>query len=147
RLGHAGPAAIVVAYGTSLRAYTGAGAIVFTKPGAQPSDDPLAADLDGDGADEIVVPVTLPDAIAAFDSTGTPLAGWAVTLPNQLAGPPLVRVTSPFEAASVTALVSDGSHLLAFAPDGSTRGEFPKPGHAGYAPSLFDLGGDTHEKV
>ncbi len=148
RLGSTGPIAIVVVYGNSIRAYSASGGIVFTKPlGGYASQDPLAADVNGDGIDEILVPTGSPDAIAAFDSTGTPLTGWAVALPSGVYGNPLVRVPAPFNPAAVTMLVPIGTGLTDFGPDGSARGEFPKPGHAGAAPTLFDLGGDSRERV
>ena len=149
RLGHAGAPAIIVAYGTSLRAYRGNGTVQFTRPlGGAPAEDPVAADLNGDGADEIVVPLTLPEGLAAFDSTGTPLAGWPLlTLADPVTGPALVRVTSPADPVAAAVLLPSGDRLLAFDAAGVARGEFPKPGHAGNQSSLFDLGGDAGERV
>ena len=148
RQGATGGTMIVGAYGTSLRAYTPAGALLFTKPlGGTPAEDPIAADINGDGADEIIVPLVSPDELAAFDSTGTPLAGWPVVLPDLVSGPTLARVTAPYDAALAAVLVPCSRRLLAFDGAAAPRSEFPKPGHAGDRSTIFDLGGESHERV
>ena len=148
RQGATGGVIIVGAYGTSLRAYTPAGGLLFTKPlGGTPAEDPIAADINGDGADEIIVPLVSTDELAAFDSTGNPLVGWPVVLPDLVTGPVLARVTSPFDVALAAVLVPSGRRLLAFDGAGAQRSEFPKPGHAGDASTIFDVGGASHERV
>jgi hypothetical protein len=76
----------------ALRALDPAGTLVMNVAlGGTAAADPIAADLDNDGADEFVVPLTSPDAIAVVDSAGAPLAGWPVPLTAPAQGAAVAR--------------------------------------------------------
>jgi len=128
---------VIVAYGSSLRAYTPAGTALWTRAlGGDAAADPALGDVDGDGIDDIVVPLANPDAIAAFDTAGTPLPGWPVALAAPASGPPLVRAA----AGRVVVYAPVGGKLFAFAGDGTRIDGWPKAGPAGNAASWFTGG-------
>jgi hypothetical protein len=139
RLGH-DPTPVIVALTTlSMRVYRADGSTVFTKSlgGASPASDVVAADLDGDGADEIVVPLAAPDVVTVFDSTGTQPLGWPRSLPSPITGPPVVRAIAPPDAGGSSVIVPRGGKYYVFAADNRVERGYPKPGLAGDTPTLL----------
>jgi hypothetical protein len=150
RLGHAGaPVALVQASAGTLAAYDSTGNARFDVAIAgTPSQDPALADLDGDGVDEIVLALSPPTAIAAFDSSGAPftaIAGWPRPTFAGPQGPLVVGPLTPGHGPCVMYLQSGG--LVAFDEHGDSLGAFPKPGGAGQAPTLADLDGDGATEI
>ena len=140
-------AAILVAGGGWLHAYRGDGSLRWdAATGGTVVDDPALADFDGDGADEIVLPLNTPNQLAAFDSTGAPLSsrGW----PRALWGPVSAPVVGPLAAGvphGVLAMLN--SALIALSDSARIMHTFPKPGGAGVGASLDDLDGDGRTEV
>jgi len=135
---------VVAAYGTSLRAYTPAGTVLWTRAlGGDAAADPALGDVDGDGIDDIVVPLANPDAVAAFDTTGSPLAGWPVALTALATGPAVIRATS----GRAVVFAPAGGKLFAFAGDGTRVDGWPKAGPAGNATSWVARVGAVDERL
>ena len=149
RLGHAGaPVAVVEASAGNLVAYDSTGTALFNVGVAgTPTQDPVLADLDADGADEIVLPLSPPTAIAAFDSSGAPtaMAGWPRPT---FAGPQGPLVVGPLTLGhGPCVMYGQAGGLVAFDENGDSLTTFPKPGGAGQSPSLADLDGDGATEI
>jgi hypothetical protein len=113
-----------------------------------PTQDPVLADLDGDGVDEIVVALGGPTSIAVFDSSGAPFTarpGWPRPTFSAPQGP---LVVGPLEAGhGPCVMYATSGGLVAFDDQGDSVRAFPKPGNAGLFPSLADLDGDGATEV
>jgi hypothetical protein len=146
--GTGGEPAVVAAWGSTLVALRPDGAPRFTVtlPGAVFANDPAVADLDGDGAMDLVIGTSAP-ALAAYDSSGAALAarGWPRALGAFPGGTPVVGPVRPGGRAGV--LVYVGQELLAFDDSARAVGRFPMPGGAGLRPTLADLDGDSAAEV
>ena len=140
--------AIVVAGSGRMDAITAAGNVRWSNTYAgNPSQDPIAGDLDGDGVDEVLVPLTSPLQLRAVDSSGvaTTRAGWPLTL-----------TAAPLGALVMGPLASGGRTCVGWftsagfvAYDDSARAVygFPRPGLAGAAPNLSELDGDGATEI
>jgi subtilisin family serine protease/chitodextrinase len=103
---------------------------------------PVAADIDGDGGDEIVLIRSSPTTLAALDSTGADAAIWTpAALPTgTFLGPALV---APLGGARLDAILAHATRgLLAFRANGLPLRSFPKPGGGMMAPLIGDLDSD-----
>jgi hypothetical protein len=147
-LGHeTGPSVVLVA-GSAVKAYSPAGtqrfSLTYTGTAAQ---DPAAGDIDGDGADEIVVPFATPNAVALFDSLGNLVLnrGWPRTLSATPAGPVLIGRLQPGPRPGI--YVYAGGTQIALSDSALTLIQFPKPGGAGAAPTLADVDGDGRTEM
>lgn len=109
--------------------------------GGSATASPALADLDGDGALEIVIATSAP-ALAAFDSLGLPLAsrGWPLVLPSAASGHPVVGPLRPGGRPGVTAF--RGGALYAFGDSAQALPGWPRLGATGSAPSLAELDDD-----
>lgn len=139
---------IIVAFGTSIRAFNPDGTTAYTKPlgGNLGGFDPIAADIDGDGRDDILVALTAPDALAALDVDGDPLPGWPVTLNSTATGPPVARAAQA-PLPWLAAVVVPTDRLRAFAYDGSVLTDYPKPGVPGPELTFASMGPLIGERV
>jgi hypothetical protein len=101
------------------------------------SQDPALADLDGDGHDEILLPMVSPTRIEALGPLGQSLTAlnWPRPLTAPAQGAPVVGELS-FASPGPEILIQRGNVLLAMEHDGDSLGTFPKPGGAGVAPTL-----------
>lgn len=115
--------------------------------GASAVMDPALGDLDGGGADEVVLAVTAPDRLIALDSAGVAPAGldWPVTLTAAPRGPPVLGHLGGGGAPGVVLMQTGG--LVAFTDSARAIALFPKPGGAGTFPTLADLVGDGATKI
>ena len=149
RLGHAGaPVAVVQASAGTLAAYDSTGTARFSVGVAgTPAADPVLADLDADGADEIVLALSPPTAIAAFDSSGAPYSGSGWPRPTFAGpqGPLVVGPLTPGHGPCVLYMQAGG--LVAFDEHGDSLAALPKPGGAGLFPSLAELDGDGATEI
>jgi subtilisin family serine protease len=141
--------AIVVSAGTALTAYRPDGSVRFSaafSAGGAAAGDPALADLDADGALDIVAGSTAP-AIEAFDSTGTPLAalGWPRATGGLPVGSPIVGRFLPGARQGVLAFC--GTALLAVDDSARTVARFPMPGGAGQRPTFADVDADGATEV
>ena len=150
RLGRPGtPPSVVVASAGKLVAYAADGSTRWSVPLAgTPTQDPVLADLDGDGVDEIVVPLGGPTSIAVFDSSGaafTARPGWPRPTFSAPQGP---LVVGPLEAGHGPCVgYMQAGGFVAFDELGDSLSAFPKPGAAGLFPSLADLDGDGATEI
>ena len=140
--------AIVVAGSGRMDAITAAGNVRWSNTYAgNPTQDPIAGDLDGDGVDEVLVPLSSPLQLRAVDSSGvaTTRAGWPLTL-----------TASPLGALVMGPLASGGRTCVGWftsagfvAYDDSARAVFgfPRPGLAGASPNLSEFDGDGATEI
>jgi subtilisin family serine protease len=107
-----------------------------------------AADLDGDGSDEVIVAMPPSGLVSVLDSTGSAITsfnspGW-LDLTGR--GWPLVGSLAPGGAPGI--VVQDaGNNLEAFRVDGSPILAFPKPGGAGVSATIADVDGDGRTEL
>jgi subtilisin family serine protease len=111
------------------------------------ASDPALGDLDGDGTDEIVVPVGPPSQVVVLDSTGTAPAGmgWPCVLASAPLGPPVLGHLQGGSAPGVVLMRAGG--LVALSDSARAIPVLPKPGGAGVTPMLADLAGDGAMKL
>src|SRR5262249_17396709 len=151
RLGGPGSAAgVVLASAGQVTAHAADGATVWSAPLAgSPVQDPVLADLDGGGRDEVIVATTNPTAIAVLNAGGAPVIARAgrprETLPP--AQGPLVVGPLAAEHGPCVAYFQQSGGLVAFDEVADSIAAFPKPGGAGLAPSLDELDGDGATEV
>ena len=150
RLG--GPAAalaVLVASSGALTAIDGDGATRWSVALAgNPVQDPALADLDGDGVDEIVLAMASPNAIQVRDSSGasfTARPGWPAALGAAPSGTPIVGPLKAGGEPCVAFLL--GNSLAVLDASGAPVLGFPKPGGAGFAPSLDNLDADDATEI
>jgi hypothetical protein len=140
--------AILVACGDQLRALRPDGSLRWSVAlGGTAAQDPALADFDGGDADAIVVPLTSPNVLAAFDTTGAPLSGrgWPAPLADAPGGPPVI---GPIAAGVPRGtLMFAGAGLVAVSDSARALSSFPKSGGAGAAPTLDELDGDGRTEV
>lgn len=130
----------------------GAGLVDFSKP--------VAADLDNDGTQEIIVG-TSAGKLYVLNADGTIRAGWPKTLPAGIASSPAVgdldgdgfpdvvvgcgSNTDLTKAGAVFAFRRDGTQIWQFNPQ-DTDGN-GKPDHVWSTPAIGDVNGDGHNDV
>lgn len=140
--------AVVVAGSGRMDAITAAGNVRWSNTYAgNPSQDPIAGDLDGDGVDEVLVPLTSPLQLRAVDSSGvaTTRFGWPLTL---TAAPLGALVMGPLASGGRTCVgwfTSAG--FVAYDDSARTVFGFPRPGLAGAAPNISELDGDGATEI
>lgn len=143
-----GEPVVLVASGTTLRTLGADGAVraSWTLPGTVGAD-PALADLDGDGSDEVVLPVSLPNAIVALDSSGVAPAGlgWPAPLASPAQGAAVAGHLRGDGRPGVLMMTVGG--LVALTDSARTIAAFPKPGGAGHAPTLADFAGDGATRI
>ncbi len=115
--------------------------------GASVAGDPALGDLNGDGADEIVLPATAPNQVIVLDSTGVAPAGlgWPFALAAAPQGPPVLGHLEGGGPPGVMLMQAGG--LVALNDSAKVLGRFPKPGGAGMSPTLADLAGDGATRI
>ena len=150
RLGVPGtPPSIVLAAAGALTVFAPDGSTRWSVAlSGTPVQDPLLADLDGDGVDEVVLAMGAPNAIVVSDSSGTPFTarpGWPAALAGSVVGPPVAGPLGGVSGPCVAFFQSAGLAVL----DASAQPlrSFPKPGGAGQAPSLDDIDGDGATEI
>jgi subtilisin family serine protease len=139
---------IVVAGGTQLHAIGFDGSVRWNRAlGGTAAQEPLLVDFDGDGSHEIVVPLSSPNAVAAFDTSGAVLSarGFPATLPGSVGGPPVAGPVAAGVARGLLLLA--GSNLVAISDSAKVLTSFRKPGGAGAAPTLDELDDDGRTEV
>jgi len=145
RLGHAGPVAVITTAATQLTAIDAGGNVIWAQPLTGPSPvESAIVDLDGDGADDIVLASGLPVAISVRDSSGAPIAraGWPYI---PIATPDGPLVAGPLKAgAGVCVGFHTAAGFMAYDDAGVAVPAFPKPPvlGAGTYPALDDARGD-----
>jgi hypothetical protein len=147
-LGHEAGPTIVVCAGSTVKAYSPEGNARFSSLGSGSiSQDPAAGDLDGDGADEIVVAFSSPNSIAAINSGGGALlgSGWPRSLAAAPDGPTLIGRLQPGPRPGVYVHVVGTQ--IALSDSARTLAQFPKPGGAGLTPTLAELDGDGRTEM
>ena len=140
---------ILVASGT-LDAIAPDGTTRWSVPLAGPAtQDPALADLDGDGADEIVVAVSGANSgIEVRDATGATIGtrtGWPAALAAPATGPPIVGPLGSPAGPGVAFYQTAGLRVLDATAQSDPR--FPLPGLGGQSPSLDDLDGDGATEI
>lgn len=151
RLGFNPTPCVVVAAGNQLHAFDPAGVERPGFPvtlGGTAAQDPVAADLNGDGSDEIIVATSSPSTLEVRDSSGVSLSGlgWPRPLAGVPQGPPVIgelSTTSP----GLEVLIRRGATLLGLERDGDSLLTFAKPGGAGLSLSLVQADGDANTEV
>jgi hypothetical protein len=141
--------AIVVASDDSLIALKPDGGRRFAVAlGGSAAQDPALADLAGDGADDVIVPLSAPNALAVFDGTGAALTSrnWPRALNVAPNGSPVVGALRPGGAGRDVAIMQ-GTALLALTDSARAIARFPEPGQAGRAPTLGDLDGSGVTRI
>jgi chitodextrinase len=145
---------IVLAAGARVEAWT-AGAVRRWSASlpAVVGESPAAGDLDGDGADEIVIPMLASSKLAVFDAEGNPRTGdWDLGgLPN---GPPVIGPIRPQAdfppSGNGVGIVVGGAnqaHFVAFTGDGAVAIGYPKPGRCGFEPTLAEIDADGRTEI
>ncbi|HET7250114.1 MAG TPA: S8 family serine peptidase [Gemmatimonadales bacterium] len=138
-------ARIVVASLDTLRVFDVAGNVRAQRALAgNVTQDPALGDLDGDGADDIVVATAAAD-LEAYSLAGAPLQGWPRPLPLAATGAPVLGHLAGRAAAD--ALVMTGIGLVGLDGGGQRLTAFPKADGAGLAPALLELDGDGATEV
>lgn len=149
RFTHAGPPVAVFCNGIRVTALDASGAhrLRTGLPGTV-SAQPAVADVNGDGADELLVPIVDLDAFVVLDSTGIVSPAWMRPLPDPALGAPIV---APLRAGGGRGiLMRQGLELLALAAaTAESLPSFPKPGSGGahFACADLDSNGSTEVVV
>jgi len=144
RFGPTGRPAIAVATGYSVDVFAPDGTKLLSRSPFGYQLHPLAAaDLDGDGGDELVLVRTDPYLVTVLYAGGETGASWSVNggFDPSPDGVALVGSLAPGGAPGVLVRGPEGG-LLAFSLLGVPLAGFPKPGGAGESPSVDDLRGD-----
>jgi len=148
RLSAGGPPTIVVTAMDSVFGFLGDGTRRFAaRFDGTALTDPVLGDLDGDGAEEILIATSIPE-LQAFDSAGVAKPGWPVALTAFPTGEPVVGSLQADQGTpTLEALIHLTTGLRGFAADGTPLKAFPKPIAAGVSPSLVDIDGDDAMEV
>jgi hypothetical protein len=151
RLGPNASPVIVISAGNQLYAFSPSGAPRPGFPvtlGGTATQDPALGDLTGDGFDEIVVATVVPSSIEVRDTLGASVSAlnWPRRLPGQPQSPPLLGELSS-AAPGPELFLMRGQALLALTAAGDSLSSFPKPGRAGFSPSLGQADGDPNTEV
>jgi subtilisin family serine protease len=127
----------------TLLAFDRSGAVVFTRfLSGFAVGDPVLADLDGDGEDEVLIGAMSPGTLYAYHLNGDPVAGqWPRAVPGDVLGEAVVGPLGPGGAPVVLAYRYPGE-LLAVDAGGDSLGLFPQPGAVGMDPTLADVDAD-----
>lgn len=141
---------VVVPHGASATVYRADGSVRATPAfAAAVLQEIAAADLDGDGADELIAAASggSTHALTVLDSTGTALggAGWPLALGAAVAGPPVAGPLRARGRAGIALMV--GARLLAWSDSAAALRAFPKSGGAGAFPTLAELDGDGRTEL
>jgi subtilisin family serine protease len=148
RLGSSSVPAIIVAAGNHVHAFNPDGSERWsaTLPGTVIAD-PAAADLDQDGADEILVPTISPSELVVIDTAGVLWSGasFPIGLAAAPAGPVVAGPLGSAGAPAALLMVQGG--LAAFDAAGQSLARFPEPGGAGPSPVIAELDGDGDTEV
>ena len=109
--------------------------------------EPALGDLDGDGTDEVVLPVASPNQVVVLDSAGIAPAGlgWPHALTATPLGPPVLGHLVGGGPPGVLLMQTGG--LVALDDSARAIALFPKPGGAGTFPTLAELAGDGATKI
>lgn len=144
RLGASRRPAIAVATGHVVRVYDAAGSSLLARSPFGYQVLPLAAaDVNGDGSDELVIARSDPYHVVVMDSSATVLADWPVPQAYDLLRDGVVLVGSLAPGGGPGVLLRDPEgHLRAFAWSGAPLAGFPKPGGAGASPSIANPNDD-----
>ncbi len=135
---------IVVAAGESLFGFDPTGEMRWRQYLDGPAAPaPAVADLDGDGADEILVPLLHRPRVQVFDAQGTSLAplDWSARSATPCSGEPLVGTLVRATDLDVVVFVP-GLGSVAFDRDGAVRPGWPRPGRAGGGEAFGDVDRD-----
>jgi subtilisin family serine protease len=139
---------VLVASGTQLVGLRPGGSerSRWTMPGSS-AGDPALGDLDGDGTDEVVIPVTSPNQVVVLDSAGVALAGggWPYHLSSAPLGPPVIGHLQGDGPPGIVLMRTGG--LIALSGSATAISALPKPGGAGPTPMLAELADDGAMKV
>lgn len=141
--GPASPVAILAASPAQLSALSPDGTPRWTVALAgTPSQDPVLADVNGDGADEVLVALATPASLDLRDSTGAPVAGsgYPVGLGAAVAGPPIVASLRPAHAPAFVYYQAGG--IVARDLAGAPLAGYPRTGLAGVFPIAGDFDDD-----
>jgi len=111
-------------------------------------DAVAAADLDGDGMDEILVPLKTLPSVEVLDGYGNVLAplDWSAVASTPTSAEPLVGTLRDPATLDVAVFVP-GVGLLAFDAHGSILTGYPKPGLAGASAAFGDFDGDGNMEL
>jgi subtilisin family serine protease len=151
RLGPNASPVIVISAGNQLYAFSPSGALRPGFPvtlGGNATQDPALGDLNGDGFDEIVVATVVPSSIEVRDTLGASVSAlhWPRPLPGQPQSPPLLGELASASPGPELFLMR-GASLLALTHDADSLASFPKPGRAGFSPSLGQADADANTEV
>ena len=142
-------ARIILSTGMRVGAYTVHGSRVWAYDFAAQAGGALAAaDLAGDGGQEVIATSPLTGELVAIDSTGHAFLHVAMTpaLAVQAGDWPLVGSVGPGGRSAI--VIRDfANHLRAYGSNGGVIETFPRPGAAGASPTIDDLDGDGHTQV
>ncbi|MBI5169599.1 MAG: S8 family serine peptidase [Candidatus Eisenbacteria bacterium] len=140
--------AVIVAGSGRMDAITAAGNVRWSNTyTGNPSQDPIAGDLDGDGVDEVLVAISNPLQLRAVDSSGVALArtGWPLTLTAAPGGALVMGPMMNGGRACVGWFTSAG--FVAYDDSARAVPGFPRPGLAGVAPNVSELDGDGATEI
>ncbi|MBI1798656.1 MAG: S8 family serine peptidase [Candidatus Eisenbacteria bacterium] len=143
----AGNRLIMVPVGHALNAYRPNGTLAWSATFAgTAAGEGAFADLDRDGADELIGISNAPSEVGVFGALGDPWSarGFPVAVSAFIAGGPVV---GPLGAGGRPAILVNAGGLEAITDSAVFLAQFPKPGGAGRAPALADLAGDGHTRV
>ena len=149
-IGHFGPHAtphvvIALVYQVIVIGPEGSQKWIRSPRGLQ-ATDPIVADLDGDGSDEVLLSHRSPPEIYAYDGRGVALAGWPKALPGLPDGSVIVGNGHSSGGRTIVQHVAEHG-LVAFDSTGTFLGSLTRRGRAGQFPSIAELDGDGRSEL